>query len=702
MAENINVETDYGSWCYDNKTKNCEKYGRLYTWTVAMGLPASCEKKSCSTQVKYPHQGICPEGFHIPTRKDIETLLNATRIVRRRNSVWGVDIGFSLLPAGYYADDFFDLDSGSYLWYSSEIGDGRAGSLYSNVREASMGAGVSKSRGHSVRCLKNSFTAVDVKTVKIGNQVWDSRNLNVETPKGSWCYENKPENCAKFGRLYTWSAAMNLPDSCENKSCETLVKYPHQGACPYGFHVPIAAELGILLEDSERNIHIGWGEIDDDNGFSLLPAGSSREDNFYDLGSYAGLWSSSEGSSFSYKAQYMNSTKDDFYGKFTDSFDELNKEHALSVRCLKNSNDLTEVKTIKIGEQVWMTENLKVPTDGGSSCFGYQRENCEKYGHLYDWGTAMNLPRYCEKPDKKCATLVKYPHQGICPDGFHIPTKDEFNTLMNVAQKHIRANSWVKGDDSFGFSLLPAGHMLPAGHKYYFKGPKYPKHELGNVAYLWTSSVDDSYLSDEADVYYLYVDEANAEFRSDLGYMSVRCLQNSNEGKGSETLRDSRDGKTYKTVKIDNQVWMAENLNYTADESGCYDNKESNCEKYGRLYTWKEAKKACPEGWRLPSARDLKTLLANMGDSDEELTLNLRADSWKNGSDKFDFSALPAGRYDGDIKKFSHLGKEALFWSSTEYYSNLAYYLDIYDDGAKVFSDNKNNGYSVRCVQDSN
>jgi hypothetical protein len=80
------------------------------------------------------------------------------------------------------------------------------------------------------------------KTVRIGNQVWMAQNLNEKTAEGSWCYRNVKENCEKYGRLYTWTAAMNLPSDCNKKKCTEKIKNPHQGICPKGFHVPTQDE----------------------------------------------------------------------------------------------------------------------------------------------------------------------------------------------------------------------------------------------------------------------------------------------------------------------------------------------------------------------------------------------------------------------------------------------------------------------------
>ncbi|WP_308605202.1 fibrobacter succinogenes major paralogous domain-containing protein [uncultured Fibrobacter sp.] len=190
-----------------------------------------------------------------------------------------------------------------------------------------------------------------------------------------------------------------------------------------------------------------------------------------------------------------------------------------------------------------------------------------------------------------------------------------------------------------------------------------------------------------------------------------KCRDTGAPGGGSSTdsFTDPRDGQSYRTVKIGDQIWMAENLNYKTDDSYCYDDEPANCRKYGRLYTWLAAMYACPEGWHLPSEMELNTLFESVGGTDIAGTKLRSTSGWNddegksgNGTDEFGFSALPAGirGNDGD---FNDAGYIALFWSASEYRSDIAYYmsLDYNDDGAFLDSYGKDFGFSVRCLRDS-
>jgi len=80
------------------------------------------------------------------------------------------------------------------------------------------------------------------------------------------------------------------------------------------------------------------------------------------------------------------------------------------------------------------------------------------------------------------------------------------------------------------------------------------------------------------------------------------------------TFTDSRDGKTYKTVKIGTQTWTAENLAFKSN-NGCwaYDDEVANAAIYGYLYNWETAKAACPKGWHLPSVEEWTILVNYLG-----------------------------------------------------------------------------------------
>jgi len=209
------------------------------------------------------------------------------------------------------------------------------------------------------------------------------------------------------------------------------------------------------------------------------------------------------------------------------------------------------------------------------------------------------------------------------------------------------------------------------------------------------------------------------------------------------TLLDKRDGHTYKTVKIGNQEWMAENLNYadslkTASLKGkswCYNNSVELCNKYGRLYTWSAAIDSvkfatdidnpldcgfdknctlpdtvygiCPLGWHLPSKDEWEKLTDAVGGKTSPGTMLKSSNGWNtynnvsgNGSDSFGFSALPAGaRYvDGD---YNDDGLNAYFWCSTANDIYNANYMRLSrSNGVGLGIISKSDGFSIRCIKD--
>ncbi len=170
------------------------------------------------------------------------------------------------------------------------------------------------------------------------------------------------------------------------------------------------------------------------------------------------------------------------------------------------------------------------------------------------------------------------------------------------------------------------------------------------------------------------------------------------------TFTDSRDGYKYKTVKIGGKTWMAQNLNYQTGNSWCYDDDNSNCDKYGRLYDWTTAKTACPKGWRLPSREDWNALVTAAGGNVAGKALKSTS-GWNkngNGTDEFGFSALPGGfrYYTGST--FGDAGNYGYWWTATGDSGGYAYDRNVYYGSDYVGEDGsiRGVGLSVRCVAD--
>jgi uncharacterized protein (TIGR02145 family) len=203
-----------------------------------------------------------------------------------------------------------------------------------------------------------------------------------------------------------------------------------------------------------------------------------------------------------------------------------------------------------------------------------------------------------------------------------------------------------------------------------------------------------------------------------------------------DSMTDPRDGQIYKTVKIGDQIWMAENLNYADSiktpsligKSWCYANKAENCAVAGRLYTWAAAidsvklatdadnpqdcgfdkawnctlpakvQGICPDGWHLPTQVEWNTLFAEVG-GELEAGKILKAQTGWNGTDSVGFSALPAGGRDNG-GQFGADGNFAYFWCSNSAGSFYASYMSLdYTEYAGLEPGLKDTAFSVRCLK---
>ena len=353
-------------------------------------------------------------------------------------------------------------------------------------------------------------------------------------------------------------------------------------------------------------------------------------------------------------------------------------------------------RTVDVNGKTWMAENLNFSDSANYPilkqnvfCYNYKEKYCDIMGALYNRAAAMN--------DERCAfqqscDLGSDPIQGICPDGWHIPSRFEVRDLIEyVGEKNASAVRSAKGwtgligggTDQYGLSFVGSGSVdgdkfKSAGEythawayfgmissQYYFlvQGSE-------NRLHLWEYSTKETFIPVRCIKDNGIVPSSSSESSYSSSSVSSSSVSSSSRElstpiteKGEQfnpdidygTMTDPRDGKTYKTVVVEGKTWMAENLNFVGNEdfplaeqySLCPYGEEENCELYGRLYTREAAMNSdtcayntycsladplqgvCPAGWHIPSLTEA-TDLKNLA-SDSFLTL-ISAKGWGNDS----------------------------------------------------------------------
>ena len=207
---------------------------------------------------------------------------------------------------------------------------------------------------------------------------------------------------------------------------------------------------------------------------------------------------------------------------------------------MTDDRDGQTYKTVKIGTQTWMAENLNyayigVPynydshtSDSTSWSYCNDSAECSKYGRFYTWAAAMDSVGTWTTNGKGCGYKTEcsptYPVRGICPEGWHLPDSTEWYMLFNAVGGRSTAGLMLKstsgwygsgnGTDAYAFSALSAGFRFSAGGFY----------TEGYLAKFWSSTEVNRY---NAYRIYLNKDDDHASLNADAkaGGHSVRCVK---------------------------------------------------------------------------------------------------------------------------------------------------------------------------------
>lgn len=406
---------------------------------------------------------------------------------------------------------------------------------------------------------------------------------------------------------------------------------------------------------------------------------------------------------------------------------------------------------VAIGNQVWSKNNLDVThfrngdpileaksneeweaaEANKSPAWCYYKnnpENGKRHGRLYNW-YAINDSRE------------------LAPEGWHIPNQYEWITMTEYLEKDEvgkvlkSITEWFgdgNGNNLSGFTAFPSGNRYSDG----------TFNELNHGASWWISTKNVSPSPKPFFWGYQLVYNSNRlgaySYRLNFG-MSVRCvndsqvLTNSNQSNITDQNNESNETFNLNEVLIGNQTWAIENLNVAHFRNGdiiqhvksleewknaaerkvpswCYyDNDPENGKKYGRLYNWyavNDPRGLAPEGWHVPSYEEWETLSKYLQGNERDGNVSgykmKSTTGWTmqntEGDNSSGFTGLPGGYRSFKYGKFTDIGTNAVWWTTTEEpnFGAKAESLCWCNGGLNSDWDflNKENGLSVRCIKD--
>jgi len=412
-------------------------------------------------------------------------------------------------------------------------------------------------------------------------------------------------------------------------------------------------------------------------------------------------------------------------------------------------------KTIKIGNQIWMAENLKVTHyQNGEPISNITNHNEWKNLRTGAWSNYNNDNNISSKYGKLYNWFAVNDRRNIAPKGWRVPTDEEWSTLINNLGGSSAAGSKLKSkfswnNSNIGSTNISRFNALPGGYLSNGVFEEVGCRGLGSAGYWWTST---EFYKSFAWSRCLFNDQSNVSrgnFDKTPGY-SVRCIKiqekisvtdsvvvvppllvDSIEVARKEQNVVDIDGNIYKTVTIGTQTWMAENLkvnhyrngdeipNLTSDSvwsnltTGAlcnYDNDAKKGETYGKLFNWyavNDSRSIAPIGWHVASNVEWEKLTDYLG-GESVAGGKLKAEGivhWNSPNEGADnssgFSSLPGG-YRNFNGAFGNVGNYGFWWSSVASTGFHAWDRSMSCKNSNINLSNyaKLSGYSVRCVKD--
>ncbi len=742
MAENLRYDMA-GSWCYNESSADCERYGRLYNWTAA--------------------NDACPSGWHLPTDEEwkaLEMLLQMSQSdVDAENWRYSGEAGKKLKSASGWFNNGNGTDAIHFQALPGGFRDGDGSYQY-----------VLQSARFWTSTLSDT-----------GNLAW-IRFLDYREP-------------AVYRSLRGWSRGYSV--RCIQG---TLTSLPSVTTSSVTAITNFSAQSGGVVILSGGSSVIGRGVCWNKSGNP-----TRNDSNTLDgqgLGSFSSTLSELDPNTKYYVRAYAVNSSGTAYGDeltFTTGNTVTGETGTVT-----DTRDNQEYTTVKIGNDWWISENLAYPTNKGSWCYNQLPANCITYGRLYDWETARDacMTGWHLATEGEWQALES--SLGMTAGELDLPN---WRVSGSVGEKLKSTSGWNNsgnGTNDSGFNALPGGIRDGDGtYNYAGSSARFWTGTLTTGTDPWVRYLDDkekgvyrsargidrafSVRCVKGEVSSLPIvatasvtqitsttavcggsvvsaggspvtekgicwnttgnplrNESKAEGGSGTSftcnmtnlvakttyYVRAYAVNSSGAGYGDElsftttemvvitgTFSDPRDLRTYNTVKINDQWWMAENLKFVpASGSWCYSELASNCTLYGRLYNWTAASKACPAGWHLPSDAEWISLEVAFGlPQSSGLTEDWRSTGevghkmkstagWSangNGSNDSKFSALPGGFRDGD-GAFYYIRESARFWTASKNTSGDPWvrYLQYDQKGVYRKARGTDRGMAVRCVKD--